>query len=54
MVKWFEIMCYSHLENFKSGNIQDSDEVLSLVFCIEGFVYTTDEPFEYTIINGLR
>lgn len=44
----------TYVEDLETGNIQDTDEVLSLLFGVQSFVDSSDHPLEETIENGLR
>lgn len=43
----------TYVENFKTSNIQYTDEVLTLLFGVQSFVTFLDQPFEETIEDTL-
>ena len=43
-----------NLEDFESGDIEYSDEVLSFVFRVEGLVDAGDQPREHLGVDSLR
>lgn len=43
----------TYVENFKTSNIQYTNEVLTFLFGIQSFVTLLDQPFEETIENTL-
>ena len=44
----------SYVENLKSGNIQDTNEVLTLLLGIQSLVALLDQPFEHSVEQSLK
>ena len=43
----------TYLEDLEPGDIQDSDEELAFVLCVQGFIDTSYQPLEHAVIDGL-
>lgn len=43
----------THVKDFKTCDIQDTDEVLPLLLSVKGFVDSLDEPLEHPIVHSL-
>ena len=46
-------MLVAHLKNFKSGDVQNTDEMLPLLFAGQGDVAALHQPDEQPVVDGL-
>lgn len=44
-------ICFTYIENFKTSNIQYTNEIVSLILGVKGLVYSGYQPFEHTVIQ---
>jgi len=49
---WFKQNEQTYLEDLKAGNIENTNEVLLLVFGVDGLVNASDEPVEHSYVDG--
>ena len=52
-VKIFGFCVYTYVKDFKSGNIQYTNEGSSLLFGVQGTVTIDNEKFEQSVVNSL-